>query len=295
MSEISTKGMKELLEIQKAEITGFHVYKNLAKRVKDPHNAEILKTMAEEEMHHYNVFKQYTNQNIKPSKFQIWFFTLISRIFGLTFGVKLLENQEDHNQKLYLELEKDIPEIHSIIQDEEEHERLLINMISEERLSYMSSVVLGLNDALVELTGALAGFTLSLQNSKTIALLGLITGISASLSMAASEYLSTKADESEGDNAKDALKASIYTGIAYVITVILLVLPFLFFSNYVLSLGISIGVAVLIIAIFNYYISVAKDYNFKKRFLGMAGVSIGVALISFGIGFIVNTFIGIDV
>ena len=273
MSTLKQETVKDILKIQKGEITGYHVYQNLSKKIKDKNNKEVLKTMAEEELHHYKVFKQYTNQDVKASKLQIWFFTFLSRLFGLTFGVKLLENQEDHNQHLYTKWENEIPEMKDIIKDEEEHEALLINMINEERLSYMSSVVLGLNDALVELTGALAGFTLSLQNSKTIALLGLITGISASLSMAASEYLATKADEDDvNESGKDALKASVYTGIAYVITVILLVTPFFLLSNYILSLAISIGVAVVIIAVFNYYISVAKDYNFKKRFFGMAAV-----------------------
>lgn len=62
------------------------------------------------------------------------------------------------------------------------------------RLSYMSSVVLGLNDALVEFTGALAGFTLALNEPRLVALTGSITGVAAALSMAASEYLSTKSD-----------------------------------------------------------------------------------------------------
>lgn len=296
MNTLKKESLNDLLAIQKGEITGYHVYLNLSKRIKDKHNKDVLETMALEEKNHYDVFKLYTNQDVKASRFQIWFFTFVSRVFGLTFGIKLLENQEDHNAKLYHKLEHEIPEIGGIIKDEEEHEQLLINMINEEGLSYMSSVVLGLNDALVELTGALAGFTLSLQNSKTIALIGLITGISASLSMAASEYLSTKADEDEGtEDGKDALKASIYTGIAYIFTVITLVLPFLLLSNYVVALGTSIGLAIIIIAVFNYYISVAKGYNFKSRFIGMASISIGVASISFLIGFVVKTFIGIDV
>ena len=156
----------------------------------------------------------------------------------------------------------------------------------------MSSVVLGLNDALVELTGALAGFTLSIQNSKTIAFLGLITGISASFSMAASEYLSTKAED---DAEVDAKKASLYTGIAYVLTVIALVLPFFFITNYFVSLAVTILIAIIIIAIFNYYLSVAKRENFKKRFTEMALISIGVAAISFLIGFVVKKFFGLEI
>ena len=107
---------------------------------------------------------------------------------------------------------------------EEEHEKALISILDEDRLKYIGSMVLGLNDALVELTGSLAGFTFAMQNTKLIALSGLIIGISATFSMASSEFLSAR---SEGR--KDAFKSCLYTGIAYIITVILLILPYLYY------------------------------------------------------------------
>jgi VIT1/CCC1 family predicted Fe2+/Mn2+ transporter len=155
----------------------------------------------------------------------------------------------------------------------------------------MGSVVLGLNDALVELTGALAGLTFALQNPSLIALTGSITGIAAAFSMAASEYLSTKSEGTE----KHAVKASVYTGIAYIFTVIILILPYLLFSNIYLSLGLTLSAAVLIIAGFNYYYAVVKDEKFIRRFSEMAILSMSVALLSFGVGFILRQFFGIDV
>jgi len=143
----------------------------------------------------------------------------------------------------------------------------------------------------VELTGALAGLTLALQNEKLIALSGLITGIAASLSMAASEYLSTRSE----DTGKHPVRAAIYTGIAYIITVALLVLPYLLIQNYILDLIIALTTAVIIIAVFNYYISVAKGESFRERFLEMAGLSLGVALFSFIVGYFIRQWLGIDV
>jgi VIT1/CCC1 family predicted Fe2+/Mn2+ transporter len=143
----------------------------------------------------------------------------------------------------------------------------------------------------VELTGALAGFTLALQNTKLIALTGLITGIAAAMSMAASEYLSTRSEETT----KQPGRAAVYTGIAYILTVALLILPYLLFQNYYLDLGLALGTGVLIIAAFNYYISVAKDEPFRRRFLEMAGLSLSVALFSFVVGFLIRQFLGVDV
>jgi VIT1/CCC1 family predicted Fe2+/Mn2+ transporter len=164
-------------------------------------------------------------------------------------------------------------------------------MLDEESLMYSGSVVLGLNDALVELTGALAGLTLAFRDVRIIALSGLVTGIAASLSMAASEYLSTASENTD----KHPIRAAVYTGIAYIVTVALLILPYLLLHNEFVALAVSLVTSVLIIALFNFYTSVAQNKNFWKNFLQMAGVSLGVAAFSFLIGFLINNWLGVDV
>lgn len=294
MNQLNEAEIIELKKAQQDELIGTEVYDRLSKLVKDPHNAKILKQIAEDEKHHANIFKKYTGADIKVNKLRVLFYVFISRIFGLTFGVKLQEREEEAAQKKYTKMLNAFPEMKEIIEAEEKHEAELINLINEERLSYMSSVVLGLNDALVELTGALAGFTLSIQNSKIIALMGLITGISASLSMAASEYLSTKS-ETDPKIQQRAAKSALYTGVAYIFTVIALIIPYFLMANYITSLITTIGIAIAIIFIFNFYISVANDYNFKRRFIEMAAISIGVATLSFIIGYLVKTFLGFEI
>jgi len=212
-------------------------------------------------------------------------------LFGITFGLKLMEKGEENAQEHYAEISRSIPEAVDIIRDEGEHEKQLIGLISEERLLYASSMVLGLNDALVELTGALAGFSFAFQNTRLVAVTGLITGVAASLSMATSEYLSTRME----DDLRKPLKAAVYTGIAYLLTVFLLLAPFLTFEEPFLALGLTVVAAVLVIMVFNYYIAVAKDLSFKVRFTEMAAISLGVTALTFVIGFLVKAYIGIDV
>lgn len=202
-----------------------------------------------------------------------------------------MEMGEERAQINYSEIVKQIPEAEKVVKDEENHEKELIALIDEERLNYVGSIILGLNDALMELTGALAGLSLALRNTKLIALAGLITGIAASFSMAASEYLSTK---SEGEEIS-ASKSAFYTGAAYIVTVILLILPYLLVKHYMVSLGITLVIAVLIIGFFNYYLSIAKDFSFKKRFSEMASISLGVALLSFIIGYLIRVLLGVEV
>ena len=288
--QISEATMKLLLKDQQDEINAHHLYSKVAAFIKDEKNKAVFEMVAKDELSHYHRMKVVTGKDIKPQRFKITLLYWIIRIFGLTFGIKLFERTESQAIESYGEIDKSLTFMDQIIEDEKRHEDELINMIDEEKLNYIGSVVLGLNDALVELTGALAGYTFAFQNTKLIALTGLIMGISASLSMAASEYLATR--QEGGD---DALKSAVYTGTAYVFTVVFLILPFLLITNPFISLLISLVVAVTIIFLFNYYISVAKDYNFKKRFLEMASISLGVAGISFLVGIAVKYFFGIEV
>jgi vacuolar iron transporter family protein len=288
--QLSEHVKRQVLKFQQTEITEHHIYKRLARRVTPPENAKIIEQIAQDELRHYNGWKKYTNQEVEPRWPIVWFYYIVSVVFGFTFGIKLMEQGEETAQENYASVASEIPEAERFQHEEDIHEERLIGMLDEERLQYAGSVVLGLNDALVELTGALAGLTLALQNVKLIALSGLITGIAASMSMAASEYLSTRSEQTT----KQPVRAAIYTGIAYIITVALLVMPYLLFQNYILDLVITLTTAVLIIAVFNYYISIAKGEPFRARFLEMAGLSLGVAAFSFIIGYFIRNWLGID-
>jgi vacuolar iron transporter family protein len=290
MMELTQKHKDLLFQFQKQEITGSTVYRKLAARQKDPHNREVLNRIADDELKHYNSYKSLTGKEVGINKWNVFKYTFLSSVLGPTFAIKLMEKNEGDDQILYSQLAH-LPEIPAIIADEEKHERELIELINEEKLNYMGSVVLGLNDALVELTGALAGLTFALQNPSLIALTGSITGIAAAFSMAASEYLSTKSE----DTGKHAVKASVYTGIAYIFTGVILILPYLLLNNIYLSLGLTLTAAVIIIAAFNYYYSVVKDEKFIRRFTEMAILSLSVASLSFGVGIILRKFFGIEV
>lgn len=280
-----------LLVAQRVEITEHHIYERLARAVRDSSNREVLRRIADDELAHHNFWQKLTGRQVRPSGFKIFRFFWISKLLGLTFGIKLLERGEEKAQKTYQKVQHLIPEVQSIIKDEDDHEHELIGLLEEEKLEYVGSMVLGLNDALVELTGTLAGLSFALQNTRLIALAGLITGVAASFSMAASEYLSQKAESEQGR----ALKSSAYTGVAYIITVLLLILPYLFLANYLVCLGLTIAIAIVIILLFNYYVSVAKDYSFRKRFFEMAAISLGVALVTFGIGYLIRILLGVSV
>jgi VIT1/CCC1 family predicted Fe2+/Mn2+ transporter len=287
---IKSSTINHIATAQKNEITEYRIYSRLAGKIKNKKNSAVLKKIADDELRHYNYWKGITGIEVRPARWTAFKFFWIARLLGITFGIKLMERGEEAAQVNYRKMADEFPEARRIAKDEEDHEHALIALIEEKRLNYVGSIVLGLNDALVELTGALAGLSFVLQNTRLIAMTGLITGIAASLSMAASEYLSTKAEGGE-----NPLTSSLYTGAAYVFTVTLLILPYMLFSHYLVCLAVMLLNAVIIILAFNFYISVARDLDFKKRFFEMCAISLGVAAISFGIGVLVKTYMGVDV
>ena len=288
---VSSKVLGIIRRMQQNELTESVIYEKIAAFAKGDENRATLQRLAREEKAHYEIWKKYTGEELKPEAGKIFKFTMIARILGFTFAVKLMERGEENAQEEYALLAQEVEESTSIRAEEEEHEQALLGMLDEERLQYVGSMVLGLNDALVELTGSLAGFAFALQNTRLIALSGLIVGISATFSMASSEFLAAR---SEGRT--DALKSCSYTGIAYLLTVIALIAPYLIFptAQFIPALFCMLIVVILIIAGFTYYTSVAQDQPFKNRFLEMALISISVAVLSFIVGILAKKFLGVD-
>lgn len=289
--QISRELMKLVQKAQIDEEQGTILYAFMAKREKNEENKKFLEQMSRDEAKHAEVWKNITKKNLKPSRISILWFKILTVVMGFTFVVKIMQKKESLAQVGYEKMQKELPEAAKILDDERRHEKELYNMLDEERLHYIGAMVLGLNDALVELTGAIAGVTFALANTRLVALTGIITGVSATFSMAASNYLAERAD-----NNPKALKSSIYTGVAYLVTVALLVLPYLLFPTdmYVAAFAVMIATVILIIMFFNYYISVAKEEPFLKNFVTMAVISLSVAVISYIIGVLAKELLGID-
>ncbi len=288
---LSPETRRQLIIAQRNEITEHHIYARLAKSTKNNANSAVLNKIAADELNHYHIWKSYTGRDVNPDHWHIRKFYWISRILGLTFGVKLMEKGEEKAQVNYSEISGEIPEANEIGREEGEHENQLVALLKEDKLEYIGSIVLGLNDALVEILGTLAGLTFALQNTKLVALAGIIAGIAGALSMSSSEYLSTK---SEGKH-EGALKSAVFTGIAYLFAVIFLVAPYLIFTSPFVALIVAVLDSILVVLIYSYYISVANDQPFKRRFWEMVVLSTVVGLISFGLGYLVRVLFGIEV
>lgn len=281
---------KQILNLQRSEITGHAVYTLLSRATKDKKSKVILERISNDELMHYMRWKEYTGVDTEPYRFKVIFYNLLIKLLGHTFALKTMTRVERREQSEYSRISGTIETADKVFKEEHRHENDLISMIDDDRLQHTSEMVRGFNIAVVEMTGVLAGFSFALGNTDVIILAGIITGVAITLSVASTEYLAAK---SEGGK-RTPFRSAVYSGITNITTVIFLIFPFFVFSNVYISLVFVIINAIIVIAGFNYYISVAKDVSFRSRFLEMVLISLGVAGLAFVIGLIARSYLNIE-
>ena len=139
MNECSGAALKTLIRMQQNEIDEYHIYQKIATTVKSEEDRKILLQIAQEEASHGKLWGKYTGLQPKPNTGKVFWYSLLSKIFGYTFALKLMENGEDKADKAYTSLIQEIPEAEKIAEDEERHEQALLAMLDEERLQFVGS------------------------------------------------------------------------------------------------------------------------------------------------------------
>lgn len=284
--------IKKALKQQQNEINDYALYKALARRERDAANREVFAHIASEELEHYRFWEGITGRSLEASRFLIRFYLLTVALFGTSFTLKLVEQRERWAEDFYRSLFDAYPQAKQIYAQERGHEHELIDMLQDKKLLYAGAIVLGMNDALVELTGTLSGIALAFDQSMAVGITGAIMGVAASLSMAGSSYLEAR------ENPDTSIKAGVYalyTGVSYILTTLLLVVPFFLFDGMSKALIAMFAGAFVSILAYNFYVAVAKEQSFMKRTLQMCSITFGVALISFAIGYGVHHYLGIEI
>ena len=284
--------LKQALRQQQNEINDHVLYLALSQKAREPDNREVFEKIAAEELGHYRFWERITGRKLEASGLLIRFYLLMVAVFGTSFALKLVERREKGAEAFYRSLFESYPEARKIYAQEQTHEHDLINMLRVEKLLYAGAVVLGMNDALVELTGTLSGIALAFDHALAVGITGAIMGIAASLSMAGSSYLEAR------ENPDTSIRAGVYaayTGVAYILTTLLLVLPFFLLDGIIPALASMFAGAFTAIVLYNFYVAVAKDDSFVRRTSQMLFITFGVAVISFAIGYAVHRYLGIDI
>lgn len=275
------------------EITVHHIYRWLAER--DLERRQQLLRLAEQERRHYMFWSSILGHGCKPSRASLGWITLVYRILGPSFMIRLLERGEkstiEHYRRFANRLRGEAREIlEQIIREEEEHEKTLLSGIEDLRVKYMGYIALGLADAIVEITGVHAGFLGATASTLMAGIAGLVVGFSAALSMAGAAYLQAKHGGEERPSA-----SALVTGLSYIFSVVLLALPYFLTASMALAFAASLAMAMLLSGGFTYYSAVVEDKPFLREFVESAGLLLATALGSYAFGDALGRLAGVHV
>jgi vacuolar iron transporter family protein len=276
------------------EYTDGAVYQMLSRHEKNQSFKKALENLARGEQSHYEFWKAYTHEtNVKVNRLKVYVTLLLRIILGLTFTMKFLERHEDALHQRYREMVEKIPSadkkrFEMMMEEEEHQESLLMGEIHEGRVKYMSFIVLGLADAVVEISGIHAG-SLGIYNKTELAgLAGVVAGLAASIAMASAAYAQAK-QGFEGS----AKWSAIYTGVSYMFTAIFLALPYFLTGSMVFALGTSLVIGVVLVAMMTYYDTIISDRKFKRQFAEIAGIILAASLALYIAGTLIRQLLGI--
>lgn len=161
----------------------------------------------------------------------------------------------------------------------------LVPVSEDPHFKFFSSVVLRFNDALMELVGALIGFSFALRDPKMVIAVGLVSGITAAASIAASAYL-----EAEHEKNKDPHRAAFYRGMSYLATATVLVFPFLISGSLLIGNIVMLLMALTMVLILTLYSAVVVGKSYLSQLRKILALSCGVAFVAFSIGHLLNLF-----
>lgn len=268
------------------ELFNAHFYEWLSGWVKERSLKAVLGKFARQEKAHYDFWRQWVEGPIRYKRWRLYWYRFLAWLLGPTFVLRLLEKNEHQTIAEYRRILPTLPQsaqaqLNALIEEEENHEAEFLAALNqyEPRIKYIGFIVLGLSDAIIEVTGVHAGFLGVSHRPLTAGIAGLIVGFAASISMASAAYLQAK----QNTEVSAPLSAA-YTGISYILAVILLALPYFLLGSMGLAFWSSVGLAMLLILGFVYYSSVLFERNFRAEALESLIVLGLTALLSYGFG-----------
>ena len=272
------------------------VYLALSKRERNPAFKKSLEDIANGEQSHFEFWQTYApDVKVSEKKLRTYLIVLLRIILGLTFTLKLMERHEGKLHLRYKRITESIPSadrtrFQEMMDSEEGQEDLLIGQIQENRVKYMSFIVLGLADAVVEISGIHAGSLGIYGKTQLAGLAGIIAGMAASIAMASAAYAQAK----QGFQGS-AKWSAIYTGVSYMITAVFLALPYFLTPNMVGALATSLIIGVVLVAAMTFYDTVISGRPFKRQFGEIAGIILAASLALFVVGTLVGQYLGIRI
>jgi len=278
------------------EWSDYTLYDRLSRTVSsDSPFREVLQNLSATEQRHFEFWRRYVpGEEPKLAKLKLYWVLFLRKFFGLTFATRYLDRHETNVVKEYQGLARLIPDADKpaygeMVADEKEHEKAFAMKVESSAVRYIAFVVLGLADALVEISGIHAGWLGLFEKTEIAGLAGVVAGGAASLAMASAAFAQAKQGFSGS-----ARQSAVYTGVSYFITAIILATPYFLTSSMLLALGSSLTLAVAILAVTTWYSTVIQQKPFFRDFVEILAILFGTTILVFLLGaFVSSEFPGI--
>lgn len=285
---------REAAQFVQDEYFDWTVYSALSEAEEDAQRKQLLLSLAEKELQHFEFWKTVAGSDGKKTNGVVLRLLLLMRkVVGLVFTMKFLELHEREVVQKYREwlprLEAEHRErLSAIVQDEEEHERYFVSQVDEPVLRYIGFIALGLSDAIIEITGVHAGFLGVTGSTLMAGIAGLVVGFAASISMGVAAYLKAKSE-----TRSKPLTSAVVTSISYLLAVIILALPYFLTKDMLTAFVVSVVFAVFLSIAFTFYVSVVNETNFKREVVENTSLLLGTAVATFLFGELLGTIFGV--
>lgn len=272
------------------EYESYHIYRVLSRApfVGKGIKAVLVKASSDE-YGHYLFWKSVSGDcGSSLVLLKAFIYLIMLYMFGLTIVLRIVESKETYAIKDYkalAETRKDFAEqLNKIILDEERHESEFMSSIDEKRIKYIGSITLGISDALIELTGVYTGALGVFNNTLSAGIMGILTGVAASLSMGAASY-----NQARQEGRVNPALSAVYTMAAYIVVTLLLALPYLLLPSIEQAFVAMFALCLGIIAYLSAYIAILQERRFIREFLESAGLMLSVSLFLYFLGSLIRS------
>ncbi len=211
---------KLALKFYRSEMMDSMIYSYLASLEKNEKRKKMLEGLANIEKRHANFWLGYLERRgikapkIRFSRIKKFSVYLTRKMLGTGITVSLAEMGESTAIESYYHFyesgnlsEEEKKKLRLIILDELEHERFFME---EKRLLHTENIrdmVLGMNDGLVEILGAVTGLSAVYYNNPLlVGLSGLIVGVAGALSMGIGAYVSVRSQRQVNEGLRRRLR-----------------------------------------------------------------------------------------
>ena len=209
------KMIAEAMKFYNNEVNDAAIYNTLMKMEKDPTFREKLEHISKMESGHAGFWLSFLeNRGFSPKKKKRAAFMgavkLLKRIFGSTLIVPLFELGESTAVSAYTSFlesstltQEEQSQLRKIIMDELEHEKVFSTSKQLLKVENFRDFILGMNDGLVEILGAVAGLSaVYMHNPLLVAASGMIIGVAGALSMGIGAFISVRSQRQVNEGVK---------------------------------------------------------------------------------------------